>query len=145
MRAVSIKAVLVSFAFLLVTTLVFVAIALAIANAVIEPQGSADVRSFVLQRALKESPLFQWLAPTVGGLLIVATGYIAAWVAKRAEPLNGVLAATVPMLVEIYAIVASRVEYATYWQALFVAATPLLGAFGGRLRRWQIRRISSRA
>jgi hypothetical protein len=145
MRSVSVKALLVSLAFLLVAGLGFVAIALAIANAVIDPQGSAEVRSFVLQRALKESLLFQWVAPTVGGLLIIAAGYLAGWVAKRAEPLNGVLAVTVPMLLGIYAVMVSDAGRATYGQLLFIAATPMLGALGGRLRRLQTRHWRSRA
>jgi hypothetical protein len=51
----------------------------------------------------------------------------------------------VPMLVESYAIVASQVEHASYGQTLFVAAMPVLGALGGRLRRLQTRHTRRRA
>jgi hypothetical protein len=78
-----------------------------------------------------------WLYGTqllLGFACSVLGGYVAAWLAKHDELLNGALSSFLCVAIGIYSI-ASGKDYHGHWvQILFLIIAPVCGFFGGYLR-----------
>jgi|SRR5215469_7173266 len=84
-----------------------------------------------------------WLYATqllVGLLCSVLGGYVAAWLAKRDELLNGTLSSFLCLVVGFYSILLGKDSHAAWVQFLMLIASPICGFFGGYLRA-QHRRV----
>jgi putative membrane protein (TIGR04086 family) len=78
-----------------------------------------------------------WLYATqlfVGLLCSVLGGYVAAWLAKHDELLNGTLSSFLCLVVGIYSIALGKDSHAHWVQFLMLVAAPICGFFGGYLR-----------
>jgi putative membrane protein (TIGR04086 family) len=78
-----------------------------------------------------------WLYATqllVGLLCSVLGGYVAAWLAKHDELLNGTLSSLLCLAVGFYSIALGKDSHAHWVQFLMLVAAPICGFFGGYLR-----------
>jgi hypothetical protein len=69
----------------------------------------------------------------LGGLCSVLGGYLAAWIAKQGEILNGAASSFLCIALGGYSLVAGKTPVDAFHAALLVVA-PALGALGGYLR-----------
>jgi hypothetical protein len=81
----------------------------------------------------------------VGQLLVglacsVLGGYVAAWLAKRDELLNGGLSAFLCVALGIYIMASGKDSHALWVQMLLLLASPVLALIGGALMRRQRQR-----
>ncbi len=78
-----------------------------------------------------------WLYGTqllVGLACSVLGGYVAAWLAKHDEMLNGTLSAFLCVAIGIYSIASGKDSNAHWVQVLILISAPLCGSLGGYLR-----------
>ena len=83
-----------------------------------------------------------WLYATqllVGLLCSVLGGYVAAWLAKHDELLNGPLSSLLCLAVGFYSIALGKDSHAHWVQFLMLVAAPVCGFFGGYLKAQQRR------
>ncbi|MGP8269014.1 MAG: hypothetical protein ACLQLH_03015 [Terracidiphilus sp.] len=66
-------------------------------------------------------------------------GFVAAWLAKHDELLNGALSAFLSMISGIYAMSAGKDTHSIYIQILLIISCPVFGLLGGYLRLMQKR------
>jgi putative membrane protein (TIGR04086 family) len=88
-----------------------------------------------------------WLYATellVGLLCSVLGGYVAAWLAKHDELLNGTLSSLLCLAVGFYSIALGKDSHAHWVQFLMFIAAPICGFFGGYVR-FQQRRVRTLA
>lgn len=78
----------------------------------------------------------------VGLICSVLGGYVAAWLAKRDELLNGGLSSFLCVALGIYAITTGKDSNPHWLQFCLLAASPLAAALGGELMRRVRRGIS---
>jgi cell shape-determining protein MreD len=71
----------------------------------------------------------------VGLMCSVLGGYVAAWLAKRDELLNGVLSSFLCETMGVYAVMTGRDSNPHWLQFLLFVASPLAAALGGDLMR----------
>jgi hypothetical protein len=71
----------------------------------------------------------------VGLSCSVLGGYVAAWLAKHDELLNGGLSSVLCVALGIYTLATGRDSNPPWLQALLLVASPLLALFGGDLMR----------
>jgi len=64
----------------------------------------------------------------------VLGGYVAAWLAKHDELLNGALSSFLWVLIGIYSIAAGKDSHALWVQILMLMSAPVCGFLGGYLR-----------
>jgi hypothetical protein len=70
----------------------------------------------------------------VGFACSVLGGYVAAWLAKHDEVLNGSLSSFLCVAIGIYSIAAGKDSHAHWVQILILLSAPVCGFFGGYLR-----------
>ena len=78
-----------------------------------------------------------WLYGTqlaVGLTCSVLAGYVAAWLAKHDELLNGTLSSFLCVAIGIYSIASGKDSHAHWVQILILISAPVCGFFGGYLR-----------
>jgi len=75
----------------------------------------------------------------VGMCCSVLGGYVAAWLAKHDELLNGTLSPCICVLIGIYSVASGKDSHPIYVQILLLIASPVLGLLGGQLRLMQKR------
>lgn len=78
-----------------------------------------------------------WLYGTqllVGLTCSVLGGYVAAWLAKRDELLNGTLSSFLCTAIGIYSIASGKDSHAHWIQILILMSAPVCGFLGGYLR-----------
>jgi putative membrane protein (TIGR04086 family) len=83
-----------------------------------------------------------WLCATqllVGLLCSLLGGYVAAWLAKHDELLNGTLSSLPCLAVGFYSMALGKDSHAHWVQFLMLVAAPICGFFGGYLRVQQRR------
>ncbi len=76
----------------------------------------------------------------VGLACSVLGGYVAAWLAKRHELLNGVLSSFLCVLLGIYVLASGQDSNPRWLQLLLLVASPALALLGGELMRRQRQR-----
>jgi hypothetical protein len=70
----------------------------------------------------------------VGFSCSVLAGYVAAWLAKHDEVLNGTLSSFLCVAIGIYSIASGKDSHAHWVQVLILLSAPFCGFFGGYLR-----------
>jgi hypothetical protein len=75
----------------------------------------------------------------VGCGLLLLGGYVAAWLAKHDELLNGALSSFLCVVLGIFTIFSGKDLNPLWVQLLMLVASPLLGLLGGSLRLAQKR------
>lgn len=75
----------------------------------------------------------------IGCACSVLAGYVAAWLAKPDEVINGALSAFLCVAFDLYAMTKGVAGSALWFVILLLPASPLLGALGGYLRVTQRR------
>ena len=98
-------------------------------------------QAVVLAAAIHDSPLFLLSGIIVGSLCSILGGYVAARVAKSEALLNGALSAWLCIGVGIYAMLGKSNTMTPVQHALYLLASPALGALGGVV--WQ--RLAAKA
>ncbi len=78
----------------------------------------------------------------VGMCCSVLGGFVAAWLAKHDELLNGALSSFLCVLLGIYSVAAGKDPHPIYVQILLFIESPVLGLLGGQLRLMQKRRVA---
>jgi hypothetical protein len=73
----------------------------------------------------------------LGGSLL--GGYVAAWIAKHDEPLNGLLSSFLCTAIGIYSLLSGKDSQSVLVQILLVSAAPVFAFLGGYLRQSQKR------
>jgi hypothetical protein len=75
----------------------------------------------------------------------VLGGYVAGWLAKHDELLNGVLSSWLCVAIGIYSIASGKDTHALWVQVLILISAPLCGVFGGylRLRQRSVRSLAA--
>lgn len=74
---------------------------------------------------------------TIGMGCSVLGGYIAAWVAKHNELLNGLLSSFFCITIGIYSALSGKNSHPILWLMLLLVAAPVLALLGGYLRQKQ--------
>lgn len=80
--------------------------------------------------------ILQWLPGIAGSLF---AGYVAAWIAKHDEALNGALSSWLCILLGIYSLVTAKVPILAYEHVIALVGSPVTGLVGGWLRLAQTR------
>lgn len=71
----------------------------------------------------------------VGGGCSILGGYVAAWIAKRSELLNGALSSFLCVAFALYAIITGKADEPLWLAICLLPLSPALGAAGGYLKR----------
>jgi len=87
------------------------------------------------------SPLICSFQLLIGFLCSVFGGYVAAWIAKHDELLNGALSSFLCVLLGIATVTLAKDFSPIATKTLLIVASPVCGLFGGYLRRSQSRPI----
>lgn len=80
------------------------------------------------------NPWLHGMQLAVGLACSVLAGYVAAWLAKHNELLNGTLSSFLCVAIGIYSMVSGRDSHAPWVQILILISAPVCGFFGGYLR-----------
>jgi hypothetical protein len=89
-----------------------------------------------------------WLYGTqllLGLACSVLGGYVAAWLAKHDEPLNGTISSWLCVIIGIYSIASGKDSHAHWMQVLILFSAPVCGFLGGylRLRQRSVRALTA--
>ena len=146
MRKVSIKGVLIG-GFVDVATTTVLAIPLVIYamakfNLLHAPRGSVQVP---IALTIHASPLLYGGQLLIGLGGSVLGGYVAAWIARHDELLNGLLSSFLCTVIGVYSLVAGKVSGSMSEQILLLTVTPLFALLGGYLKRTQKRVAAQQA
>jgi len=76
---------------------------------------------------------------TIGLGCSVLGGYVAAWIAKHDEPLNGLLSSFLCTAIGVYSVFSGKDSQSVLVQILLLTAAPAFAFFGGYLRQTQKR------
>jgi len=87
----------------------------------------------------QENPWLYGTQLAVGLACSVLAGYVAAWLAKHNELLNGTLSSFLCVALGIFSIASGKDSHAHWVQILILISAPACGFFGGYLRVWQRR------
>ncbi len=101
--------------------------------------------SMAVTKLIHASPALHSVELLVGLMCSVLGGYVAAWLAKRDELLNGGLSSFLCIILGIYAVTTGRDSNPHWLQFLLLAASPLAAVLGGdlmrRVRRGQLQSV----
>jgi MFS family permease len=100
----------------------------------IQTKGSAAIAS-----AIHSVGWFYWLQLAIGFGCSALGGYVAAWIAKHDELLNGVLSSFLCTAIGLYPILLGKDSQPLLAQTLLLAAAPAFAFLGGYLRQTQKR------
>jgi len=89
----------------------------------------------VLTAAMHDSPMFFFTGLIAGSLASILGGYVAARIAKSEALLNGALSSWLCIASGIYSMLGKSDSMTPTQHALYLLASPVLGALGGAL--WQ--------
>jgi len=98
------------------------------------PNGAAAISS-----TIHSSAWLYGLQLTIGLGCSVLGGYVAAWIAKHDEPLNGLLSSFLCTAIGIYSLSSGKDSQSVFVQILLVVAAPAFAFLGGYLRQSQKR------
>jgi len=98
----------------------------------IQAKGSADIAA-----AIHPGTWLYWLQMAIGLGCSALGGYVAAWIAKHDELLNGLLSSFLCVALALYSILLGKNVQASLAQILSLAAAPALALAGGYLRQIQ--------
>ncbi|MGH9493708.1 MAG: hypothetical protein ACRD3B_01820 [Candidatus Sulfotelmatobacter sp.] len=98
------------------------------------PNGSAAIAS-----SIHSSAWLYGLQLTIGLGCSVLGGYVAAWIAKHDEPLNGLLSSFLCTAIGVYSILSGKDSQSVLVQILLLMAAPVFAFLGGYLRQTQKR------
>ena len=84
------------------------------------------------------APLYA-LQLVVGLACSILGGYVAAWLAKHDELLNGLLSSFLCVILGVYSLIMGKSPGSSWVQLLLLAASPMFGMIGGYLRLSQMR------
>ena len=99
------------------------------------PDGSAAIAS-----SIRSSAWLYALQLTIGLGCSGLGGYVAAWIAKHDEPLNGLLSSFLCTAIGVYSILSGKDSQPVLVQILLLMAAPLFAFLGGCLRQTQKRK-----
>lgn len=102
----------------------------------IAPEGSARFAS-----SIHSSGWLYWVQLATGLGCSTLGGYVAAWIAKHDELLNGLLSSFLCTAIGLYSILLGKDSQSLFARILLLAAAPTFALFGGYLRQIQ-KRIS---
>lgn len=94
----------------------------------------ADPTEDQIMAAIRANALFYTLQVAIGAAGSIFGGYVAAWLAKRNELLNGALSAILCIAMGVYSISAGHASGALAETAVSFVMSPLLGLLGGYIR-----------
>jgi hypothetical protein len=100
------------------------------------PDGPAQITS-----AIHANPAIYGAQLLIGVGCSVLGGYIAAWIAKHDELLNGLLSSYLCTAIGLYSVLAGKDSHSVLTQILLLAAGPLSALLGGYLRQTQKRMV----
>lgn len=86
-----------------------------------------------ITQVLMASGFYRVSATILGALCSVLGGYVAAWIAKHDELLNGALSSILCVGFGVYALISGGAAGATGLHLAFLPLSPALGAVGGHL------------
>lgn len=92
-----------------------------------------------IDQVMETSSTAFWMIQVLGIGALIGTGYMAAWIAKRGELLNGVLASWLLIATTLFSL-PSLPSPATSDAVIMVIMALIFCLLGGFLRRWQVRR-----
>jgi hypothetical protein len=146
MRKVSIKGVLIG-GFVDVATTTILAIPLVIyamakLSLLHAPRGSVQTP---IAPAIHASPLLYVLQLLIGLGGSVLGGYVAAWIARHDELLNGLLSSLLCTVIGVYSVIAGKISGSLSEHILLLIAAPFFGFLGGYLRRTQKHVVTQQA
>jgi len=98
------------------------------------PNGPAAIAS-----SIHSSPWLYGLQLTIGLGCSVLGGYVAAWIAKRDEPLNGLLSSFLCVAIGAYSVFSGKDSQPLRVQIILIAAAPAFAFLGGYFRQSQKR------
>jgi hypothetical protein len=101
---------------------------------------SGDKSPAAFQNATQHNILFTMLIYVTGCLGSIVGGYVAAWIAKRAEILNGTLSAWLCAALGIFGMVTTTSSSKRLEELASLPVTFLLDGAGGYLRKLQMSR-----
>jgi len=105
-------------------------------------QTPSDPFDWALVTSIKpNTPLYD-IQLLVGSVCSVLAGFIAAWVARHDELLNGALSSFASVLLGIFATAADKDPHQRLTHILLLVASPLLGLLGGYLWRRKLNRLN---
>jgi hypothetical protein len=96
----------------------------------------------VLTAAMHDSPMFFFTGLIAGSLASILGGYVAARIARSEALLNGALSSWLCVASGIYSMLGNSDSMTPTQHALYLLASPVLGALGGAL--WQRMAMRSR-
>jgi hypothetical protein len=91
--------------------------------------------SMAVTKLIQASPALRSVELLLGLICSVLGGYVAAWLAKRDELLNGGLSSFLCVTLGIYAVTTGRDSNPHWLQLFLLAAGPLAAVLGGALMR----------
>jgi hypothetical protein len=97
-----------------------------------------------LTNAIHASPMLYGLQLLIGFACSVLGGYVAAWISKHDELLNGALSSFLCIAIGVYSLARGRIFGSLPVEILLLIASPLCAFLGGYLRLLQ-KRIVARA
>jgi hypothetical protein len=95
------------------------------------PKGSAQAS---MAAVLHSHPLLYSIQVLIGVACSLLGGYVAGWLAKHDERLNGMLSSYLCVLMGIYSIVVGKSGLPLWVHVILLAVSPALGWYGGYLR-----------
>lgn len=98
------------------------------------PNGSAAIASLI-----HSSAWLYGLQLTIGIGCSVLGGYVAAWIAKHDEPLNGLLSSFLCAAIGVYSLFSGKDSQSVFVQILLLVIAPAFAFLGGYLRQSQKR------
>jgi drug/metabolite transporter (DMT)-like permease len=98
------------------------------------PNGPATIAS-----SIHSSAWLYGLQLTIGLACSMLGGYVAAWIAKHDEPLNGLLSSFLCTAIGLYSLFSGKDSQPVLVQILLLVAAPAFAFLGGYLRQSQKR------
>ena len=98
------------------------------------PQMPPDQLSKALAASIHSRPILYVMQLLIGVASTAFGGYVAAWIAKRNEVLNGLLSSLVCVAVGVFSLASGKQHETALMQVVLFTLTFAAGAFGGYVR-----------
>lgn len=142
MRSVSILGVIVGGLFDIVVTTVLATLAVGVMAGFGFSDQNATNDTELLISALDSLPV-QITTQAIGAMSSIIAGYIAAWIARRHQLLNGALSASLSVILSIGSLALEFSHGAAAWYVVGIVLSPCFGLLGGYLRLRRVRAITA--
>jgi hypothetical protein len=101
-----------------------------------------DPLDWTLLQSIKPNTPLYGIQLIVGSACSVFAGFVAAWVAKHDELLNGALSSFASVLLGLVVTASDKDPHQRLTHILLLIASPLLGLLGGYLRRMRLNQLN---